>query len=81
MTAFRKYFNLILVTAVFAALLMQLPKKYLRIKTKVCWRKNLHFKPTEMLKLAYYDVGLSIFLRELLMKKSNDTFKRLRAVR
>ena len=27
-----------------------------------------------MLKLAYYDVGLSIFLRELLMKKSNDTF-------
>ena len=33
-----------------------------------------------MLKLAYYDVGLSIFLRELLMKKSNDTFKRLRAV-
>ena len=34
-----------------------------------------------MLKLAYYDVGLSIFsLQELLMKKSNDTFKRLRAV-
>ena len=33
-----------------------------------------------MLKLAY-NVGLSIFsLRELLMKKSNDTFKRLRAV-
>ena len=60
--------------------MMQLPKKSLRIKTKVCWRKNLHFKPTEMLKLAYYDVGLSIFLRELLMKKSNDTFKRLRAV-
>ena len=34
-----------------------------------------------MLKLACYDVGLSIFsLQELLMKKSNDTFKRLRAV-
>ena len=26
-----------------------------------------------MLKLAYYDVGLSIFLRELLMKKIKDS--------
>ena len=42
---------------------------------KAPFHRNLHFKPTEMLKLAYYDVGLSIFLRELLMKKSNDTFR------
>ena len=54
------------------ALTMLPAKRSLKIRTKVCRRKNLHFKQTEMLKLAYYDVGLSIFLRELLMKKSRS---------